>query len=61
MSGKNDSSDAPGNPAEDLNSAALSGRAVRGVLWGAELATSKKSKKSMHYNSKWWSRGGSNS
>ena len=61
MSGVIDSGDTRGNPAEHLNSAAFSGRAVRGILWGAEPAASKTSTNSMIYNAIWWSRGGSNS
>ncbi len=60
MSGVIDSSDTRGNPAEHHISAAFSDRAVRGILWGAELAASKISTKSTIYNANWWSRGESN-
>ena len=60
MSGVIDSSDTRGNPAEHYISAASSARAVRGILWGAELAASQFSEKSDTYNANWWSRGESN-
>ena len=60
MSGSIDGSDAPGIPAEHLNSVAVTARAVRGILWGAELAATEMLVKSMVYNAKWWSRGDSN-
>ncbi len=60
MSGVIDSSDTWSNTAEHHISAAFSDRAVRGILWGAELATSEKSIKSATYNWNWWSRGESN-
>jgi hypothetical protein len=60
MSGVIDSSDTRGNTAEHHNSAAFSDRAVRGILWGAEPATSKFSTNSATYKMNWWSRGESN-
>ncbi len=60
MSGVIDSSDTRGNPAEHHISAAFSDRAVRGILWGAELGVSKLSTKSATYSENWWSRGESN-
>ena len=60
MSGQNDSSDAPDTLVERLKSAAISARAVRGILWGAELTASEISIKSIGYFANWWSRGESN-
>ncbi len=57
MSGLIDGSDTRGNSAEHHISAAFSDRAVRGILWGAEPAASKKLIESMYYDVIWWSRG----
>ena len=61
MSGENKIIGAPDAWAERPPFATFSARAVRGILWGAELTVSKISYKSMIYNENWWSRGGSNS
>jgi hypothetical protein len=60
MSGLIDGSDTRRNPTEQHISGAFSARAVRGILWGAEFGTSKKSVKSICYDVDWWSRGESN-
>jgi hypothetical protein len=57
MSGETDSCDETGNPAEHHNSAAFRGCAMRGILWGVELAIQKNLTKSMIYSVYWWSRG----